>query len=266
MHKSQGFGAAERRGPVPNHFELLRRAAGASGERDLLQTSRGRHDRLDRASPAARRWTRFSPRRSALRSRGAAPCPSGPGARPRGDGRPGRRPVGRPEARGARRGDPLVRGALDGGGRAATLRDCPGGTIPVTVSVLNRSGASVTVAAIEMPHGATLRSAADSTATFQNRPLQPNVPLDGIATVTLPAADATSRIPSGFGAARARGASTSRTPALDPAAENPPALRSRSTWTSRGSESSTTCPFSTAGPTAWLASATGLSRSRRPSR
>jgi hypothetical protein len=23
MHKSQGFGAAERRGPVPNYFELL---------------------------------------------------------------------------------------------------------------------------------------------------------------------------------------------------------------------------------------------------
>ena len=225
MHKSQGFGAAERRGPVPNYFELLGGEPASSetpATQDLLDgVSTGWSripggEKVDTILEEAERA--FEPTasyrilpiltraRAAMRSLGDAPWVA------------------------------LKRQELD-----EVIRSCaglwleaiaqqpfalPGGRVQVSIQLLNRSEAAVTVAAIEMPYGATVRSVVDSTVTIRNRPLPPHTPLEGVATVTLPAQiDITH--PFWLRSRSSEGANEVATPALLLRAENPPALTVR---------------------------------------
>ena len=222
MHKSQGFGAAERRGPVPNYFEVL----------DGEPAGAERGDILDGVTTD---WSRLPGGEGVGRILAEAERAFEPDA-------PHRIIPILARARAAMRSvgdDPWV--ALKRRELEEVIRSCaglwleaiaqqpfvlPGGNVQVSVSILNRSEASVTVAAIEMPHGATLRSAADSNATFQHRPLPLNTPLDGAATVTLPEpVDITH--PFWLRGRSSEGANEVATLALLLRAENPPALTVR---------------------------------------
>jgi hypothetical protein len=222
MHKSQGFGAAERRGPAPNYFELL------DGDPARPVNPAG-PDLLDGVATG---WSRIPGGEAVDAILAEAGRAFEPGA-------PHRILPILARARAAMRAlgdDPwaaLKRQELD-----EIIRSCaglwieaiaqqpvafPGGTVRVAVSMLNRSEASVTLAAVHMPYGATARSAADSTAVLEDRPLPPNTPLDGVATVTLPAAIDISH-PFWLRGRSSEGANEVATPALLLRAENPAAL------------------------------------------
>lgn len=222
MHKSQGFGAAERRGPAPNYFELT---AGEpvqpenGGVPDLLEGTATDWSRVPGGAKvdailleAERAFDPDAPQRILpvlARARAAM------------------RQLG---------SDPWV--ALKTRELDATIRSCaglwleavaqqpsvlPGGSVPVTVSILNRSDAAVTLSAFDVPYGARVRSAADSTATLRDRPLLPNTPLEGTATVTLPARSDITH-PFWLRERSDNGAYRVATPDLLLRAENPPAL------------------------------------------
>jgi LmbE family N-acetylglucosaminyl deacetylase len=222
MHKSQGFGAAERRGPAPNYFELL------DGQ-PVSPENAATQDLLDGITTD---WSRIpgGEKVDAILAEAERTFESGS---------PHRILSVLARARAAMRSlgdDPWV--ALKLRELDETIRSCaglwleavaqqpfalPGGPVQVNVSMLNRSEASVTVTAVKMPHGAKIRSAADSSVTFHNRPLLPNVPLDGAATVTLPARSDITH-PFWLRGRSTEGANDIATPALLLRAENPPAL------------------------------------------
>jgi LmbE family N-acetylglucosaminyl deacetylase len=222
MHKSQGFGAPERRGPVPNWFELLDGEPAPAGGDDLLDGVTTGWSRLPGGAAvdsilaeAERAFEPGAPHRilpllararAALRVSSDDPWVSVK----------------------LRELDEVIRSCAGLWLEAIAERPTavPGGTIGVSVSALNRSEAAVTLAAVEMPYGARLRGAADSTATLANRPLAPNAPLDGKATVALPAAfDVTH--PFWLRGSSSEGANEVASPELLLRAENPPALTVR---------------------------------------
>lgn len=225
MHKSQGFGAAERRGPAPNYFELLGGDPASPGNpatQDLLDGVTTDWSRIPGGkkvdailAEAEHAFVPDAPHRilpilararAAMRSLGSDPWAA----------------LKRQEL------DEMIRSCAGLWLEAIAQQPfaLPEGKVQVSVSILNRSGASVTVAAIRMPHGATVRSAADSNAVFRNQPLLPNTPLDGAATVTLPArVDITH--PFWLRGRSSEGTNDVATPALLLRAENPPALTVR---------------------------------------
>lgn len=178
MHKSQGFGAAERRGTYLNR---LVHTAGEPARADLMdgvtttwsrvrggaavgRMVAGIRDAFDPAQPAA-----IVPRLFALRAA-----------------------IGRLEP------DPWVavkRAEVD-----ALIRDCaglwveaiarepavtPGATLGITLEVLQRAGAPFTVERIELPFGAAARLGDD--AGWTPRALALNEPLEATADLAIPA-------------------------------------------------------------------------------
>ncbi|HET9950507.1 MAG TPA: PIG-L family deacetylase [Candidatus Eisenbacteria bacterium] len=222
MHKSQGFGAAERRGPTPAYFELL--------DGDSARASSG--DLMDGISTS---WARVA-------GGGAVDSILAEAARAFEPSAPHRILPILARARAAMRrlgDDPwaaLKRRELDDVIRScaglwleAIARDPaarPGGKLRVTVSALNRSAAAVTLRAVELPHGATVRAAADSNAVLRDRPLPTNMPVDGAATVPLPPSAEITQ-PYWLRGRPSQGADDVRDPALLLKPENAPALIAR---------------------------------------
>ncbi len=179
MHKTQGFGAAERRGPVPNYFELL---AGEPATGDLLDG-------------AATGWSRIQGGDEVDATLATAEREFDPNAPQRILPLLARAH----EAIGRLGDDPWVgikRRELED-----VMRSCaglwieaiaerpfalPGGDIRVALSILNRSDAPVQLLRVEMPYGASARSLADTAAPFADRPLKRNTPFDGAAILSLP--------------------------------------------------------------------------------
>jgi LmbE family N-acetylglucosaminyl deacetylase len=219
MHKSQGFGAAERRGPVPNYLEWLDGAPAAADLLEGVTTGWPRipgGNKVDALLADAERA--FDP---------TAPEKIVP-------------TLVRARAMIARLGDdPWI--ALKLRDLDEVIRSCaglwmeaiaerayalPGASIPVSISVMRRAALPVTLAGIEMPPGSTLRAAADSTTSLVDGPLERNLPLDATATVPIAASAERShpfwlREPPGPGSYRIADAT------LRGAAENPPALTVR---------------------------------------
>ncbi|HEY6573294.1 MAG TPA: LmbE family protein, partial [Candidatus Eisenbacteria bacterium] len=179
MHKSQGFGAAERRGPVPNFLELL---DGEPATNDLFDGVETGWSRIPRGASVdsilAEAEREFDPNeparivplliraRAAMRALGSDPWVL----------------VKRREL------DDVIRSCAGLWLEAIAARPfaLAGGSAPVTVSLLTRSDLPVTLARVVMPYGAALRDAADSTRSVAGRRLARNIPVEGNATVSLP--------------------------------------------------------------------------------
>lgn len=180
MHKSQGFGAAERRGPVPNLLELL---DGEPAERDLFDG-------------VTTDWSRVRGGATVDSILAEAASRSDPNA-------PERIVPLLVRARRAMRGlgdDPWVArkiGELDDVIRSAaglwleavaTRPDAvPGARVPLTLSALRRGDLAVTLVNVSLPGVAAVRDAADSTKTLSNRALARNLSADGTAAPTIAA-------------------------------------------------------------------------------
>lgn len=228
MHKSQGFGAAERRGPVPNVLDHLdgdpaeadlfdgvttdwTRIAGAEGVDRLLAEASSRFDpnAPDRVVPTLIRA------RAAMRALGNDPW----------------------LALKRRELDDVIRSCAGLWLEAMAARPyaLAGGTVPITVSVLRRSDVPVTLAKVSIP-GGIVRDAADSTRELTNRALGRNVPLDGAGSASIAKNASASqphwlRKPPGPGAYHVRAAGTASRPGeaeeWPGEAENRPALSAR---------------------------------------
>ncbi|HET9253216.1 MAG TPA: PIG-L family deacetylase, partial [Candidatus Eisenbacteria bacterium] len=224
MHKSQGFGAPERRGPIPNHLVLQ---AGEPARADLFegvtttwQRIRGGKKVDEALAVAARDFDPAAPHKAlpALARAHAAMA-----------GLETDRWV-------ARKRIDLLEAIRSCAGLwieaiASEAAVTPGGEIPVTVSVLSRSVAPVRLVSIEMPHGASLAPAPPDTADtrgFANRALETNRPVSGIARVRVPA-DAAITHPAWLLEEPEAGAYRMTDPRWITAAENPPALVARAT-------------------------------------
>src|SRR5688572_5929798 len=220
MHKSQGFGAAERRGPVPNYFELL---DGEPATGDLLEGVSTSWSRIpgvgavdailleaERAlePEAPHRILPILARARAAITRGRSDDPW--------------------VAQKRQELDDVIRSAAGLWLEAIAERPfaVPGGSVPVRLALLNRSEAPITLKAVDMPYGATVRPSTDSTGTFRNVPLAPNTPLEGTATVTLPPGTDITH-PFWLRTRSSEGADDVATPDLLLRAENPPALTVR---------------------------------------
>lgn len=227
MHKSQGFGAAERRGPVPNFLELL---DGEPAMDDLFDGVATGWSRIPRGgtveSILAEAEERFDPNapqrivpilvraRAAMRALGNDPW----------------------VVVKLRELDDVIRSCAGLWLEAIATRPfaLPGGSVPVTVSLLTRSDVPVALSQVVMPYGAALRDASDSTRSFANRPLSRNIPLEGTATVSL-AKNANTTQPHwlrqrpGAGAYRVRNAGTTHAVEKETPdeAENRPAIQVR---------------------------------------
>lgn len=220
MHKSQGFGAAERRGPVPNHLVL---EAGEPVRADLFEGVATTWERFrggkkvdEMLAEAARAFDPAAPQKAlpALARAYAAIAGLGDDVwidRKRED----LRDVVRACAG-------LWLEAI-----AAEPSVTPGGVIPVTVSILSRSGFPVRLVSIEMPHGAALAPApSDGPADprgFTDRALETNRPFSGVARVRVPA-DAEITHPMWLREEPEPGAYRISDPRAITQAESPPAL------------------------------------------
>ena len=227
MHKSQGFGAAERRGPVPNFLELLDGEPATADLFDGVATGWSRIPRGESVdsilAEAEERFDANEPQRIVpllVRARAAM--------RALGDD---------PWVRVKRRElDDVIRSCAGLWLEAIATRPfaLPGGSVPVTVSLLSRSDVPVTLTQVVMPSGAALRDASDSTRSLANRPLSRNIPVEGTTTVS-PAKSATMTQPywlrqrPGAGAYQVRKAGATDTVEKETPdeAENRPALAVR---------------------------------------
>ncbi|HEY6867121.1 MAG TPA: LmbE family protein, partial [Candidatus Eisenbacteria bacterium] len=227
MHKSQGFGAAERRGTFDNTFEhrLGERAAGDLFDGVELGWSRVKGGGAV-ASLLAKAERAFDP------DRPAAILPTLFAAH---------------AAMGAIGADPLV--AAKRAELVEVIRSCaglwveaiaarpaavPGSRLRVTFSVLNRSDAPLTLEAIDPPYGAVARLSGDPKAdpaagrAVARTALAPNRPLTAEAEIALPADLPTTqpywlRVPALKGSFQVEDATLIGTP------ENAPALSARVT-------------------------------------
>ncbi|MEK7317016.1 MAG: PIG-L family deacetylase [Candidatus Eisenbacteria bacterium] len=179
MHKSQGFGAAERRGPVPNFLELL---DGEPATDDLFDGVKTGWSRISRGgtvdSILAEAEKEFDPNapqrivplliraRAAMRAMGTDPWVL----------------VKRREL------DDVIRSCAGLWMEAIAARPfaLSGGSVPVNVSLLSRSDLAVTLSQVASPSGAVLRDTVDSTRSLANRALARNIPVEGTVTVPLP--------------------------------------------------------------------------------
>lgn len=224
MHKSQGFGAAERRGPVPNH---LVHETGEPVRADLFEGVSTTWERFrggkkvdEMLAEAARAFDPAAPRKALPVLARAYAAIAGLGDdvwidRKRED----LRDVVRSCAG-------LWLEAI-----AAEPSVTPGGEIPVTVSILSRSGFPVRLVSIEMPHGAALVAAPDAAADprgFTDRALETNRPVAGVARVRIPA-EAEITHPMWLREEPEPGAYRVSDARTIPEAENPPALSARVT-------------------------------------
>ena len=224
MHKSQGFGAPERRGPIPNHLVLQTGEPVRSDLFDGVTTTWERirgGKKVDEILASAARA--FDP---------AAPHKSLPAL--------ARAYVAMADLETdrwvARKRADLLEAVRSSAGLwieaiASEPAVTPGGEIPVTVSILGRSEFPVRLVSIEMPHGAALAPAPPDTADtrgFVNRPLETNRPVNGIARVRVPA-DAAITHPAWLLEEPEAGAYRMADPRWITAAENPPALVARAT-------------------------------------
>jgi LmbE family N-acetylglucosaminyl deacetylase len=219
MHKSQGFGAAERRGPVPNHLVLQ---AGEPLRADLFEGVATTWERFrggkrvdDLLAEAARSFDLAAPHKSLPALARAYAAMGGLGDdvwidRKRDDLRE------------------VVRSCAGLWLEAIAPEPAvtPGGEIPVTVSVLSRAAAPVRLVSIRMPHDAALAPAPPDTADtggFTNRALETNRPVTGVARVRVPA-DAEVTHPAWLREPVEAGAYRIADPRRITAAEDPPAL------------------------------------------
>jgi LmbE family N-acetylglucosaminyl deacetylase len=226
MHKSQGFGAAERRGPVPNLFEHM---DGDPAKTDILEGVTTGWSRVPGGAAVdsllAEAERRFEPEaphrilpllvraRAAIRGLGADPLMS----------------VKQREL------DDVIRSCAGLWVEAVAERPfaLPGGALPVRVSVLNRSEEPLLLEGIEMPNGAVGRMLPDSVSAMTSRPLERNVPVEGVASVPLPRTTSTTQ-PFWLRERPGRGAYVIADPKLRGPAENPPALTVRFAVVVRG--------------------------------
>ncbi len=227
MHKSQGFGAAERRGPVPNFLELL---DGEPATADLFDGVDTGWSRIPHGgsvdsilAEAAKRFEPNAPQRIvpllvrariAMRALGNDPWVLVK----------------------TRELDDVIRSCSGLWLEAIATRPfaLPGGSVPVTLSLLSRSDVPVTLSQVAMPFGAVVRDASDSTRAFANRSLSRNIPVEGTTTVSLAKSAATTqpywlRRRPGAGAYRVRkaGATDAVEKETPDEAENRPALTVR---------------------------------------
>ena len=226
MHKSQGFGAAERRGPVPNLFEHM---DGELAANDLLDGVPRDWSRVPGGAKvdsllaeAQRRFEPEAPHRilpllahahAAMRSL---------------------EPDSWVDVK-QRELDDVIRSCAGLWMEAVSERPyaLPGGSVPVRVSVLNRSEEPLQLEVIEMPNGAVVRALPDTIAAIANRPLQRNVPVEGVASVPLPRGTPTTQ-PFWLRERAGHGAYEIAEQKLRGPAENPPALTVRFAVSVRG--------------------------------
>ena len=224
MHKSQGFGAPERRGPIPNHLVLQ---AGEPIRADLFEGVTTTWERIrggkkvdEILTSAARDFDPAAPHKTipALARAYAAMSTL------------------ETDRWVARKRIDLLEAVRSCAGLwieaiASEPAVTPGGEIPVTVSVLSRSGVPVRLVSLEMPQGEALAPAPpDTTDTrgFANRALETNRPVNGVARVRVPA-DAAITHPAWLLEEPETGAYRIADPRWITAAENPPALIARAT-------------------------------------
>jgi LmbE family N-acetylglucosaminyl deacetylase len=210
MHKSQGFGAAERRGPVPNYLEPLAGDAAPSDLLDGIVTGWARirggknvdailaeaERRLDPAAPHA-----IIPilvrAHAALRELGDDPWVA----------------IKRQEL------EAVMRSCAGLWIEAIAARPwvSPGGEIPVALSILSRSGAPVTIV------GASVPGAPGAFRDLEDRALAKNVPAEGNADIPIPG-DASITQPYWLREPSEKGTNVVRDRSLLGLAENPSAL------------------------------------------
>jgi len=219
MHKTQGFGAAERRGPVPNFLEPV---GGEPPVEDLFDGVTTGWSRLPGGGKVD----------AALAEAERAFRPSAPGTIV-------------PHLLRARKlmsrlgDDPWV--AVKVRELDEVIRSCaglwmeaiadqpyalPGGSVGVELSALRRTTVPVVLVGIGLPDGATLRDTSDSTAAVTDRSLDVNVPFTAVATVPI-AASAEISHPFWLREEPTQGAYRVTDPSLRGAAENPPAVSVR---------------------------------------
>jgi LmbE family N-acetylglucosaminyl deacetylase len=220
MHKSQGFGAPERRGSIPNYFEIR---AGAPSTTDLfegiqLDWTRVRNGaELDKLLAKIER--EYDPRRP------AAILPQliqAHEAMRRLEASPWTEP---------KRAELLeiIRSCaglwLEASATAPSA--IPGAPVTVTVSALNRSDFVLTLDTVTLPYDAAVMDTALQ-QPLSGRVLATNRTASGMATVTLPA-DAAFTSPYWLNERATKGRFVVKDPALIGRAENPPALTAKFT-------------------------------------
>ncbi len=213
MHKSQGFGAAERRGAWDNSFEhrLGERATGdlfdgvdlswtrVPGAERIGAMLREAAQAFDPAQPAA--LLRLLAKAHAA----IAALPSDP-----------RVDAKRAEILEVMRSCAGLWIEAD----AATPSTIPGARLPVTITVLNRSEAGATLDGVDLPFGATAKVGG---AAIARTALAPNQPVNAEATIPLPA-DTPITQPYWLRSAALKGSFEVADPRMIGLPENPPPL------------------------------------------
>ncbi len=184
MHKSQGFGSAERRGSIPNSFELR---AGAPADSDLFEGVDLTWSRVRGGAPV-RAWLAeaeraFDPDRPAtslpalMRAKAALDALSPDDVTVR-----------------AKRGELLdvIRGCAGLWLEAITQAPAaaPGDTVALDLMALVRTDTPASLERIELPFGGVARAAAADSVSRRSglyRALEPNRARAAVATVVLPA-------------------------------------------------------------------------------